>query len=119
MIKRHEGNGKFSRAVAHNGILYLSGRAYEEGKTIEEQTAKILELLNETLVLYGSDKRHILTAQVFVKDIKVNFAGMNTAWKAFIEPGFEPARITYQAETDLDDILVEIGMTAALIDPDE
>lgn len=116
MIKRYEGNGKFSRAVEHNGILYLSGRAYEEGKTIEEQTRQVLQMLDETLNRYGSDKRHILTAQVFLKDIKENFHRMNAVWKEYIEPGYEPARITFQSETDLDSILVEISMTAAVIE---
>jgi len=114
MIKRYEGNGKLSRVVEYNGILYLSGRAYEAGVTIEEQTKEVLHILDETLNRYGSDKEHILTAQIFMSDIKENFDRMNKVWKEYIEPGYEPARVTFQAETDMDEILIEISMTAAV-----
>ena len=82
------------------------------GDTVAEQAAGILKIIDETLQKYGSDKKHILFTQVFLKDIIRDFDDMNRVWEAWVEPGFEPARATVQAKMAKEEALVEMVVTA-------
>ena len=113
MITRYECNGRLARVVEYNGILYLTGRTCGEYEDIQGQTRGLLAILEETLEKYGSDKQHILRAQVFLKDIHRDFQAMNEVWESWVVPGFEPARATVQAELAREHLLIEIVMTAA------
>lgn len=116
-IKRYEGNGRLALVVEHNGILYLTGRTcMGAGSTISEQTTGLLEIIDETLNKYGSDKQHILRVEVFLKDVIRDFDEMNKAWENYIEKGFEPARATVQAKMAREEILVEMVVTAIVKD---
>ena len=61
---------------------------------------------------YGSDKEHILFAQVFLKDVIRDFDDMNEVWESWVTPGCEPARATVQAKMAKEEALVEIVVTA-------
>ncbi len=112
-VAHHEGNGRLSLVSECNGILYLTGRTcMPAGETIEEQTAGILRIIDETLERYGSDKKHILFTQIFMKDIVRDFDSMNKVWEAWVEPGYEPARATVQAKMAKEEALVEMVVTA-------
>ena len=53
-IKRYEPNGRYSRVVENNGILYLSGLVCKNPDgNIKQQTAEVLERIEETLSKYG------------------------------------------------------------------
>ncbi len=117
-MERFEGNGRMSRAVRHNGTLYLCGQTYynakETTKDIKEQTALTLEKVEELLNKYGSDKNNILSATIYIKNMD-DFAEMNSVWDAWIENGNEPARACVEAKMAKEEILVEISITAAVI----
>lgn len=120
MAKRYEGNGRLALVVEHNGILYFTGRTcMNAGSNIHEQTDGVLKIIDETLNKYGSDKRHILRVQIFLKDIIRDFDGMNEVWESYIEKGFEPARATVQAKMAKEEALVEMVVTAMVKDPKE
>ena len=82
MIDRHECNGRLARVVEYNGVLYLSGRTCGAADGIRAQTEGVLRAIEETLNTYGSDKRHILKAQIFLKDIARDFQPMNEVWES-------------------------------------
>ena len=84
-IKRFEGTGRMSKVVEHNGTLYLSGLTNDEGD-MKEQTAAVLAKAETILNQYGSDKNHILSATIYVKDMAL-FADMNSVWDAWVENG--------------------------------
>ncbi len=115
-MERFEGNGRMSKAVSHNGILYLCGQTYynpeEPTKNVKEQTAQVLEKIEALLNKYGSDKNHILSATIYLKNI-ADFADMNSVWDAWVENGHEPARACVEANMAREEILVEITITAA------
>ena len=68
-IQRYEGNGRMSKAVVFNNTIYLCGQTCGEGD-IKEQTAGVLAKIEDLLNQYGSDKEHILSITVYVKDMK-------------------------------------------------
>ncbi|MBS5787025.1 RidA family protein [Clostridioides mangenotii] len=111
-IKRYEGTGRMSRAVVHNNTVYLCGQTHAEGD-VKEQTAEVLKKIEDLLNKYGSDKNHILSANIYLRDMK-DFADMNSVWDAWIEDGNEPARACVEARMARESLLVEITIVAAV-----
>ncbi|TCO72650.1 RidA family protein [Marinisporobacter balticus] len=113
-IKRFEGTGRMSRAVVHNGTVYLCGQTCsDEDKDIKEQTKVVLEKIEALLDQYGSDKQHILSTTIYIKDMAL-FQNMNEVWDAWVENGFEPARACVEAKMAREEILIEMSVVAAV-----
>ena len=114
-IKRIEASARISRAVIHNGIAYLAGQtAAVKTPDIRAQTRDVLGRIDARLAEVGTDKSRLLTAQIWIKNIKDDFAGMNEVWDAWTAPGNAPTRATAECNLASPDILVEIIVTAAL-----
>jgi enamine deaminase RidA (YjgF/YER057c/UK114 family) len=113
-IKRYEGTGRMSRAVVHNETVYLCGQTCgEENTDIKEQTKVVLEKIEKLLNKYGSDKNHILSTTIYLKNIR-DFGEMNEVWDKWVEEGYEPARACVEARMAREDLLVEMTVVAAL-----
>ena len=116
-IKRFESDGRLSRVVIHNGVLYISGLTTlgAEGKDgdILEQTQLVLDKIERVLGQYGSGKDKLLSATIYLKDISMKDA-MDSVWKKWVIPGKEPARTTVQASLSDHRLLIEISMIAAV-----
>ena len=67
-----------SDAVVHGNTIYLAGHVADaaKGKSVGEQTRDILAQIDETLAEAGSDKTKILSATIYLADIKT-FQEMN------------------------------------------
>ena len=111
-IQRYEGNGRMSKAVVFNNTIYLCGQTCGEGD-IKEQTAGVLAKIEDLLNQYGSDKEHILSITVYVKDMK-DFADMNSVYDAWVVDGHEPARACVEAKMPREQLLVEMSVVAAV-----
>ena len=112
-IKRYEGTGRMSKAVVHNGTIYLCGQtAGSDVFDVKEQTAAVLLKIEDLLNKYGSDKNQILSATIYLKEISL-FKDMNEVWDAWVENGHEPARACVEAKMAAENILVEISIVAA------
>lgn len=104
-----------SRVVIYNGIVFLAGAtADDRSQDIRGQTEQTLAKIEGFLAKAGTDKSRLLTAQIWLKDIKNDFAGMNEVWDAWTAPEAAPTRATAQCEMGLPEILVEIIVTAAV-----
>ncbi len=113
-IKRYEGTGRMSRAVVHNGTIYLCGQTCGDAdKDVKEQTKVVLQKIEDLLNKYGSDKKHILSTTIYLKEISL-FQDMNEIWDAWVEDGFEPARACVEAKMAREEILVEMSVVAAV-----
>jgi len=114
-IERLETKQRMSRVVKHNGTIYLCGQvAADATKDITEQTQTMLAKVDELLLQAGSDRKHILSATIYVKDMSY-FAQMNAVWDAWIPEGFAPARACVAAKMAREALLVEISVVAAEI----
>ena len=112
-IKREETKQRMSRIVTHNDTIYLCGQvAKDASKGIQEQTTTMLEKVEDLLVQAGSDKENILSATIYVRDMK-DFAGMNEIWDAWVPEGHAPARACVEARMARAELLVEISVIAA------
>jgi enamine deaminase RidA (YjgF/YER057c/UK114 family) len=109
-------NARRGRAAVFGGIVFLGGQAADDRKLdIRGQTDQALAKLEKVLTTAGSDKRHLLSVQIWLKDIQRDFAGLNEVWDAWIDADTAPARATAQCEMGAPDVLVEIIATAAVI----
>jgi enamine deaminase RidA (YjgF/YER057c/UK114 family) len=113
MIERIETHARMSRIVKHNGTIYLCGQVCKDAeKDITEQTSSMLEKVDELLIKAGSDRNHLLSATIYVKDMGY-FAAMNEVWDAWVPEGHAPARACVEAKMARDALLVEISVVAA------
>ena len=114
-IERLETKTRMSRIVKHNGTIYLCGQVCKDAtQGITEQTSSMLEKVDELLAQAGSDKKHLLSATIYIKDMKY-FAEMNDVWDNWLPAGFAPARACITADMARDVLLVEITVVAAEI----
>jgi len=112
-ITRYESTGRLSKVVVANGIAFLSGlTAKDRNAGVREQTADVLAQIDAYLGLAGTAKSKLLKVNIWLRDLS-DFAEMNAAWDAWIDPAQAPARATVQSSL-ADGILVEI-MAEALV----
>jgi enamine deaminase RidA (YjgF/YER057c/UK114 family) len=113
-IQRHNVGKRLSEIVIHNGTVYLAGEVPDDtSKDITGQTEEVLSKIEKLLAQAGSDKTKILSAQIFLPDMK-DFAGMNVAWEKWVVAGHTPARATIEAKLANPAYKVEIMCVAAV-----
>ena len=113
-IQRQDTKPRMSRVVIHNDTIYLCGQVCKDAtKGITEQTATMLEKVDELLLQSGSDRKHLLSATIYVRDMK-DFAAMNAVWDAWVPEGYAPARACVEARMARPELLVEISVVAAV-----
>ncbi len=113
-IKRFDQSARRSRALIHNGIVYLSGQV-PRNRTgdIKEQSQEVLDTIDKLLLETGTDKSRVLTAQIWLKTME-DFKSFNEVWDAWVVPAHTPTRCCGKVEMNAADCLVEIMVTAAL-----
>ncbi len=113
MIERQQTKQRMSRIVKHNGVIYLCGQVCADAtQGITEQTQTMLDKVEELLLEAGSDKEHMLSATIYLKDMQY-FQEMNAVWDAWVPEGYAPARACVTADMARDALLVEISVIAA------
>lgn len=112
MIERIETQKRMSRIVKYNGTIYLCGQVCKDAEQgIKEQTETMLEKVDLLLEQAGSDRKHILSATIYIKDMQ-HFSEMNDVWDNWIPEGHAPARACVQASMAREALLVEISVIA-------
>lgn len=105
---------RMSQVTVHGNTVYTAGQvATDASADATGQTQQILAGLDNLLAEAGTDKGHLLSATIWVADM-ADFAGMNTAWDAWVVPGRTPARACVEAKLAKPEWKVEIMVTAAL-----
>ena len=112
-IQRFHVGPRLSEIAVHNGTIYLAGQVAEDAsQDISGQTRQILAAIDKLLAEVGSDKTKILSTTIYIADM-ADFAGMNTAWDAWVVPGATPPRATVEASLAKPGYKVEIQLIAA------
>jgi enamine deaminase RidA (YjgF/YER057c/UK114 family) len=112
LIERLEIKQRMSKIVKHNGVVYLCGQVCSDAtKGIKEQTSSMLKKVEELLLQAGSDKQHMLSATLYVKDMQY-FDEMNQVWDAWVPEGYAPARACVAASMAREELLVEVSIIA-------
>ncbi len=112
-IQRQETARRMSKIVTHNDVIYLCGQVGAEGSmTVADQTRTMLDKVDALLAQAGSDREHLLSATIYLRDMK-DFAAMNDIWDAWVPEGYAPARACVEARMARETLLVEISVVAA------
>ncbi len=106
---------RMSKAVVHGNTVYLAGQVADKaaGKSVGEQTADILGIIDGLLAEAGTDKSKLLMVNIWLSDIST-FAEMNAVWDAWVPQGHTPARATGEAKLANPKYRVEMIVTAAI-----
>lgn len=116
MVQRFHVGPRLSEMAVHRGTVYLAGQVPDDGtQDIRGQTRQVLAMVDKLLAEAGSDKSHLLMAQIFLADL-ADFDGMNAVWDAWVPAGHAPPRATVQARLARPEWKIEIVVTAALRD---
>src|SRR3954464_12584732 len=100
-----------SRAVVHDDLVMTVAVAPDPlTDSMYEQTIKALARIDESLALCGSDKSKILSAIVYIADMKRK-GEMNRAWDEWVHSANPPTRVCLGVELEPQPI-VETVVTA-------
>ncbi len=115
-------NGRpiISGVVVHGDTVYISGVTADPVGDITAQTQQVLDRIDAILQKMGTDKSKLLTAQVWLTDMRL-FEAHNAVWNAWVDPQNPPVRACVRADLagivgqtpPLRTCLVEIMVTAA------
>ena len=112
-IARIQPGPRMSAAVVHGNTVYLAGQVADDGSAgVRGQTEQVLKKIDALLAAAGSDKSRILSANVWLADIKA-FNEMNAVWDQWVAKGNPPARATVEAKLAAPQYKVEIAVIAA------
>ncbi|RFU46553.1 RidA family protein [Paraburkholderia sp. DHOC27] len=115
-VIRHHVGKRLSEIAVHNGTVYLAGQiAEDDEQDITGQTREVLGHIDRLLGEAGSDKSHLLSAQIYISDM-AHFPGMNAVWDEWVAQGATPPRATVEARLANPKCLVEIVVVAATRD---
>ncbi len=114
--RRHTGKRMSDIVVfmpAGERMAWLAGQvAADPAADITGQARSVLAQIDALLAEIGSDKTQILSATIYLPDIK-DFAAMNAVWDAWVPQGHTPARATVEARLASPAYKIEIQVVAA------
>jgi enamine deaminase RidA (YjgF/YER057c/UK114 family) len=112
MAIKRIGVGKILSQIVEDGdTVYLQGfTADDKSADIRGQTQQVLAKIDKALAAAGSDKSHLLSAQIFVSDIGLR-PQMNEVWTAWMDPQNPPTRACVGVQLE-GTTLVEIVIVA-------
>ena len=112
-IKHHHPGASLSRIVEYGNLVFVAGTtADNRSAACKAQTEEILKKIDAALAAAGSDKSKILSANVWVNDMREK-EQMDAAWQAWVDPGNKPVRACVEARLGTPDTRVEIMVVAA------
>ena len=112
IVQRPNNLPHISGAVVHGDTVYLQGVTPDPGGDITSQTRQVLERIDALLAMAGTDKSKLLSAQVWLSDMRL-FEAHNAAWNEWVDPRNPPVRACVRADLWHPNLLVEIMVTAA------
>lgn len=111
--------GPYAQAIAHNGVLYVSGQIPinpENGELvqgIEQETQQVMQNLKAILENAKIDFGAVIKTTIFLKDMN-DFAKVNEIYGSYFTEGNYPARECVQVAKLPKAVSVEISLIAAL-----
>lgn len=115
MLTRYQNGKRMSQIVEvppSATMLYFAGQiSGDRSLDLEGQTRNILDKIDGMLAEAGSDRRNIVSAMVWLSDIR-NRHVFNAIWDAWVPEGFAPARACVEATLAEPSDLVEVQIVA-------
>ena len=108
----------FNHVVKAGDFLFLTSQLSCDLKTgriidgnIEEQTRNALDNIKFLLGSSGATMNDIVKVVIYMRDVS-KISEMNMVYREYYEEGEEPVRVTVQAPSPIEEIDIEIEVTA-------
>lgn len=101
-----------SKVVVRGDTVYVCGVTSDPVGDVGSQTCQVLERIDRLLQTARTEKSKLLTAQVWLADIKL-FEEHNAAWNEWVDRDNSPVRACVGAPLFRPELLVEIMVTTA------
>lgn len=116
-VQRLHVQKRFSEIAISGNLIHLAGQlASDTSLDIEGQTQQTLDYIDQFLRDAGSDKSHILSVMIFLKDIEQDYAAMNEVWDAWVSDIEALPRTCVEAKLYDPNVLVEMTVVAVKAD---
>lgn len=114
-VKRLHVTSRYCEVAISANLVHLAGQLADDTSVdVTSQTQQTLDNIDRLLAEAGTDKTHILSVMIFLKDIEKDYAAMNAVWDAWISEGNPPARTCVESKLYAPDVLVEMTVVAVL-----
>ena len=112
-VERLHVQKRFSEIAISGHLVHLAGQlASDLSLDIQGQTRQTLEMIDSFLADAGTDKSHIMSVTIFIKDIEKDYAAMNEVWDAWCSDIQALPRTCVEAKMYKPEVLVEMTVVA-------
>ncbi len=112
-VQRLHVEKRFSEIAISGNLVHLAGQlATDLSLDIKGQTQQTLDIIDQFLADAGTDKSHIMSVLIHIKDIENDYAGMNDVWDAWCADIQALPRTCVEAKMYLPEVLVEMTVVA-------
>lgn len=104
---------RFSEVAISGNLVHLAGQlASDTSLDIKGQTQQTLDFIDQFLADAGTDKSHIMSVTIFLKDIENDYAGMNEVWDTWCSDIQALPRTCVEAKMYKPEVRVEMTVVA-------
>ena len=113
-VQRLHVSNRFSEVAIAGNLVHLAGQlASDFDLDIKGQTQQTFDMIDQFLADAGTDKSHILSVTIYLKDIENDYAAFNEVWDAGVTDIDALPRTCVEAKLYDPRVLVELTVIAA------
>ncbi|MEG2461092.1 MAG: RidA family protein, partial [Acinetobacter sp.] len=84
-VQRLHVSNRFSEVAIAGNLVHLAGQlASDFDLDIKGQTQQTFDMIDQFLADAGTDKSHILSVTIYLKNIEQDYAAFNEVWDAWV-----------------------------------
>ena len=104
---------RFSEVAISGNLVHLAGQlASDLSLDIKGQTQQTFDTIDQFLKDAGTDKSHIMSVTIYLKDIEKDYAAFNEVWDAWVADIQALPRTCVEAKLYHPNVLVELTVVA-------
>ena len=112
-VERLHVSKRFSEIAIAGNLVHLAGQlATDVELDIKGQTQQTLDIIDQFLADAGTDKSHIMSVTIYLKDIEKDYAAFNEIWDAWVADTEALPRTCVEAKLYDPRVLVEMTVVA-------
>ena len=112
-VERLHISKRFSEIAIAGNLVHLAGQlATDVELDIKGQTQQTLDITDQFLADAGTDKSHIMSVTIYLKDIEKDYAAFNEIWDAWVADIEALPRTCVEAKLYDPRVLVEMTVVA-------
>ncbi len=112
-VQRMHVEKRFSEIAIAGDLVHLAGQlASDTSLDIRGQTRQTLDIIDRFLADAGTDKSHIMSVTIYLKDIAQDYSAFNEIWDAWVADIQALPRTCVEAKMYAPEVLVEISAVA-------